>query len=463
MDADITAILAKTPLAEAAWLLWNEVLPDAALDDFYDRHRGSCYRRAFSFADLVYLVNDALCQHGGRARPTLDRHADSERRPASVQAFYGKLRRLPLALSEAFLAEGSDRLRPRLARQTHANAPTSLRDFRALVIDGKTFKYAAKRLGPVRGRAGRGLGGKGSWRWNSAPACSSASPSIPTATPTRPNSSPDSCRPSAAACPAPTCGSPTGSSATSPGSAGCAASGDHCVLRLHPKSTFAPDPLKPARAGTDRDGRAWTDAAGELRSQRQGAAAVRLVTLTRPGKEPLRIVTDLIDADRYPANDLLELYRRRWGVEEVFQEVSEVFHLRHLIGSHPQAIAFQAALCMMLYNLLQAIRGIVAEARDRRPPTVSTRQIFYDLHRELVVLHHPIPPDRLAEALRERAAATPDLRAYLLDRLRTAWQDRWTKCPPKKRHAIPAKHKRGTAGHFSIHKVLVENEEAKDV
>ena len=29
-----------------------------------------------------------------------------------------------------------------------------------MVIDGKTFKYAAKRLGPVRGRAGRGLGGK---------------------------------------------------------------------------------------------------------------------------------------------------------------------------------------------------------------------------------------------------------------------------------------------------------------
>ena len=385
------------------------------------------------------------------------------RRPASVQAFYGKLRRLPLALSEAFLAEGSDRLRPRLARQTHADAPTSLRDFRALVIDGKTFKYAAKRLGPVRGRAGRGLGGK-------ALVAMELGTGLLVGLAVDPDGHANEAKLVPRLLPAVRGRLPGANLWVADRQFGdlarvrrCAASGDHCVLRLHPKSTFAPDPLKPARAGTDRDGRAWTDAAGELRSQRQGAAAVRLVTLTRPGKEPLRIVTDLIDADRYPANDLLELYRRRWGVEEVFQEVSEVFHLRHLIGSHPQAIAFQAALCMMLYNLLQAIRGIVAEARDRRPPTVSTRQIFYDLHRELVVLHHPIPPDRLAEALRERAAATPDLRAYLLDRLRTAWQDRWTKCPPKKRHAIPAKHKRGTAGHFSIHKVLVENEEAKDV
>ena len=57
---------------------------------------------------------------------------------------------------------------------------------------------------------------------------------------------------------------------------------------------------------------------------------MRRITVYRDGQEPLEIITDLLDADRYPANDLLELYRQRWGIEQVFQKVSEVFHLTNL-------------------------------------------------------------------------------------------------------------------------------------
>jgi len=89
--------------------LFHQVLPDSTLHSIYDAHRGACYERAFSFANLVHLVNDSLCQHGGRAKQTLDRHARSGERPASEQAFYGKLRRMPIGLSEAFLAEATER------------------------------------------------------------------------------------------------------------------------------------------------------------------------------------------------------------------------------------------------------------------------------------------------------------------------------------------------------------------
>jgi hypothetical protein len=160
MDTEISGLLDKLPLAEATWLLWNKVLPDQSLNAFYDAHRGPCYERSFTFANLVYLVNDVLCQHGGRAQQTLERHADTEHCPASEQAFYGKLRRMPVALSEAFLATGSDLLRPWLSRRPYAEVPPSLRDFRVNVLDGKALKNAAKRLKPVRCCAGRGLGGK---------------------------------------------------------------------------------------------------------------------------------------------------------------------------------------------------------------------------------------------------------------------------------------------------------------
>ncbi|HEX3148260.1 MAG TPA: hypothetical protein VHR66_09250 [Gemmataceae bacterium] len=160
MDTDVRTVLDKVPLAEATWLLFNQVLPDDTLDAIVDRHRGACYQREFTFANLVHLVNDALCRHGGRAKQTLQRHAHSGECPASEQAFYGKLRQLPIPLSEALLIDATKLLRPWLARQPRVALPASLRALRVLAIDGKTLQHAAKRLKPVRGHAGRGLGGK---------------------------------------------------------------------------------------------------------------------------------------------------------------------------------------------------------------------------------------------------------------------------------------------------------------
>src|SRR5205085_5623175 len=110
MDTDVRTVLDKVPLAEATWLLFDQVFPDDTLNAIFDRHRGACYQREFTFANLVHLVNDALCQHGGRAKQTLDRHAGSGACPASAQAFYGKLRRMPIALSEALLTGGTNLL-----------------------------------------------------------------------------------------------------------------------------------------------------------------------------------------------------------------------------------------------------------------------------------------------------------------------------------------------------------------
>jgi DDE family transposase len=463
MDTEISGLLDKLPLAEATWLLWNKVLPDQSLNAFYDAHRGPCYERSFTFANLVYLVNDVLCQHGGRAQQTLERHADTEHCPASEQAFYGKLRRMPVALSEAFLATGSDLLRPWLSRRPYAEVPPSLRDFRVNVLDGKALKNAAKRLKPVRCCAGRGLGGKalvamelstGLLIGMTADADGHANEAklVPKLLPTIRDRLP---------------GLNLWMADQQFGDLAqvrrCTEQGDHCVLRLHPKSRFSPDTQQPVRRGVDRNDRAWIDEIGELHSTRQGTMTMRRITLQRGDDKPLQIITDLLDTQRYPANDLLELYRQRWGIEQVFQKVSEVFQLRHLIGSSPQAIIFQGALCMMLYNLLQVVRALLAETQDRPASTVSTFNVLYDLKGQLNTLHYLVGPDRLLEALRERAAAIKDLRTYLRSRLRQAWTDRWIKDPPKKRHTKPHKHKRGTGGHFSIHRALVENNRTNHV
>ncbi|HEX3147686.1 MAG TPA: hypothetical protein VHR66_06355 [Gemmataceae bacterium] len=86
-------------------------------------------------------------------------------------------------------------------------------------------------------------------------------------------------------------------------------------MRLQPKSQFVPDSQPPARHGVDAKGRAWVDEIGTLQITRQGGLTVRRITLTRDGDKPLVLVTDLLDGELYPANDLLELYRQRWGIE----------------------------------------------------------------------------------------------------------------------------------------------------
>jgi hypothetical protein len=463
MDANTSELLGKVPLAEATWLLWHKVLPDQTLNTMYAAHRGPCYERAFTFANLVHLVNDALCQHGGRAKQTLIRFDQTEECPASEQAFYGKLRRMPIALSEAFLAEGSNLLRPWLPKQPYAEAPPSLRNFRILVMDGKAFKHAAKRLKPVRAQAGRGLGGKALVAMELTTGLLVGMIADPDAHANEAKLVPQLLPSIRQQLPGINLWMADQQFGDLAQVRRCTEQDDHCVLRLHPKSRFNPDPQQPARQGADRLGRAWVDEIGILHSTRQGMMRTRRITLHRVGEKPLQIITDLLDAELYPANDLLELYRQRWGIEQVFQKVSEVFHLRHLIGSSPQAIIFQGALCMMLYNLLQVVRGIVADTQDRQASTISTFNLLYDLNRELIALHFLVPPDQLLAALRERAATITDLRAYLYERLRQAWTNRWIKSPAKKHHTKPIKHKRGTGGHFSIHRVLVESEKAKDV
>jgi Transposase DDE domain len=469
VDASLTYVLNQLPLAEASWLLWDQVLPEPALQAIYDSYRGATYERCFSFSQLVYLVNDALTRHRGRAHKTLAQHTDSQQCPASEPAFYGKLRRLPIPLSEGFLADGALRLRSWLPDQPHRQLPASLQAFRVLLMDGKTFKRAAKRLKPLQQRPGRPLGGKALVAVEPATglivgmaACADGHTNeaklVPQLLP--------QVRQRLAGANLWVADQGFGDLAQV---RRCTAGDDHCVLRLHPKSRFTPDPLQPARTGVDAQGRTWIEEIGQLHSTREGTKTMRRITLLRPGQKDLVLITDLLDTAAYPANDLLELYRVRWSIEVVFLTVSEVFHLKHLIGSHPQAIIFQASLCMMSYNVLQLLRGWAAQTQARATQEVSSHQLFDDLQHELIALYRLAKPDDLVAAVRERAATIVDLRAYLRQRLSAAWTPLWVKAPAKKRHLPKPKHKRGGAAHFSSHRVLEEykktrrEQKAKDV
>src|SRR5262249_50861998 len=154
--------------------------------------------------------------------------------------------------------------------------------------------------------------------------------------------------------------------------------------------------------GVNRLGQAYTQQWGWMGSEKDPRRRyVRRIVVERPGQQAVVVVTDLLDAQAYPAEDLLEVYLHRWQIENVFQQITEVFELQHLIGSAPNATVFQAALCLVIYNVLQVLRGYAAQASPE-PVTVnelSAEKIFLDLHEDLLALHRVLKGERFVGVL----------------------------------------------------------------
>ena len=142
------------------------------------------------------------------------------------------------------------------------------------------------------------------------------------------------------------------------------------------------------------------------------------------------------------------------GVERVFQQVTEVFHLQQLIGSTPQATVFQGAFCLLLYNLIQVVRAHVAVGRPAPCPaeSLSSEQIFTDLQRQLIALTELVPPAEVALLFPQRVTRE-DVTGRFSALLERAWEPHWIKAVNKKPRPKVAQIKQSGA-HTSVHKIL---------
>jgi hypothetical protein len=444
--------LARLPLAEAVLQVGAYLWDSAFLADFFRRHAAESYQRLITFDFFVGVVRDALLCHHGSLAATLDQAAEAGPLPASRQACYGKLRRVPLALSVAFLRELTERMDAVRPAVGPAPVAASLAAFRVVVLDGKKLKRVAKRLLPCRAAAGRVFGGKLLVAWDPGTGWAFALAADPDGEANECRLVPDLLsqvrqqRPQAARL---WVADRQFGDLVQTGR--FAQGGDRFVVRRNAKTGFTPDPGVPRRVGVDDAGQAVTEAWGWLGG---GAARryVRQITLERR-PEALLLVTDLTDAVAYPAAALLGLYRRRWGVEQVFQQVTEVFGLARFIGSTPEATVFQAAFCLTLYNLIQVVRGHLAAGRPGTGPVegVSTEKVFADVREELVALHKLVSVGVVA-ALVPRGLAAAAVRSRLAALLAAAWRPRYAKAVNKKPRPQVPKPKRSGA-HTSVYRL----------
>jgi len=80
---------------------------------------------------------------------------------------------------------------------------------------------------------------------------------------------------------------------------------------------------------------------------------VRELTVRTETGKILRIVTNDLDA---PADEIAELYKRRWQIELFFRWVKHALKIRHFFGTSENAVRIQIAVALIAYLLLMAHR-----------------------------------------------------------------------------------------------------------
>ncbi len=457
-------VLSRLPLAEAVLLLWQFLCDNESLENLFHRHRGRTYQKKISFPLMAQLIRDALLEPDGSGHKSFCRAQQDGSLEAVLSSTYDKLSRLPPALSEAFLAEGADRLRqvfpdPQMVILSDPS-PASLRGFEVLILDGKVVKRVPRRLKPARQRSGGLLGGKGL-------AALHLRTGLALALATDPDGEANDAKLVPALLPQVRCriGGPRLWLADrqfcdlTQTEAFTAEDGDHFLVRYHSKVHFCPDPARPAQPGQDSQGRAYVQEWGWLgREGNKKRRYVRRATLHRSGAEEVILVTDLLDEGSYPAEDLLTLYLARWGIERVFQQITEVFHLNRLIATTPQGTLFQLSFCLLLYDMIQVVRGYVAVGQGYRVEVISTELLFVDVTKQLVALNELVAAGRVVELLAE-ASAVVAVRRRLQQLLGSVWSDCWMKAPPKQHK--PLAHTKRKRDHTSVYRLLNAHRQSK--
>ena len=446
----------RIPLADATLRLLNFATEDAFLDEVFDRCRGRCFKRKLSFSTFVHLVADALIGHqAGSAHQTFLRARKEESLKTSVQAMYNRLATIPIRVSLGFFAAASARLNAVSVCQV-SSLPHSIADFRAISLDGKKLKYLPKRLKPLRGLKGNVLGGK-----------ILVAQDIATGQAIAIEADVD------------------GEAADNPLVPGAVAQGrallhpkpqlwvgdrgfcdfktlhllsegqDAFVVRYHKKCGFHADSSSPARTGKDDAQRDFREEWGWIgAADNPNRVRIRKITVTRPDGEPFVLLTSLMDADRYPAFDLLILYRLRWGIETMFQKVVQTFNLREMIGGTAEATIFQAVFCLLLYNITLIVRDYVAEGAERAPETVSLHLLYVDTVAELTAWMKVIGPLATLAVLQATVLTGPEeYQRYLRHILSDVWTDRLTKAKTTKRAAKKPPRAYLKGGHSSVDRI----------
>jgi hypothetical protein len=451
-------VLSRLPLADAVWRLLQFTMADDWLDDLWQRTRGQCYERVLKFSTLAHLVADALLQHGGSGHQAFERAEEDGQLPVAISSTFDKLRNLPTPLSEALLLEGTRRLQETLPEgppvEAFPLAPCWV-GHELFGADGKVIKHVKRLLKPLRGLQAGILGARASVALNLRTGMAvglighldgEAGEAELTAELLAEMAAAAGGKPWVTVLDRLYCNLKFPRRVLD--------AGGHFLIRYCSNTAFVPDPARPLREHRDTRGRRIVQEWGRLgKTEGSRALLVRRITLYLDSGKEISVVTDLLDEAAYPAEDLLETFHQRWGIETVFHQITDVFSLKHLIGSSPQAVLFQLSFCLLLYNALQVLRAYLAFHQGCEAKRISNEKLFYDLKRQMVSVNELVEQERWLDTLGAVPTAA-ELRDHLRENLHGVWSERWWKAPSSRGGGHKKLKTRVLGNHTSVYREL---------
>lgn len=118
----------------------------------------------------------------------------------------------------------------------------------------------------------------------------------------------------------------------------------------------------------------------------------------------LVVVTTLLDAERYLADEIALLYRRRWQAELNLRSLKVVLQMDHLRCKTPHRVRNEFYMHLVAYNLIRQAMAVAADRAGVEPWTVSFKGTLQTLGKLLPLLATKLPTDVWCDALLDALA-----------------------------------------------------------
>jgi hypothetical protein len=157
------------------------------------------------------------------------------------------------------------------------------------------------------------------------------------------------------------------------------------------------------------DAKEQTVAKSAISQARKRLGAARAIAYQRKGFRPSTLLTSLLDAARYPADELVALYHERWEIELGYDELkTHLLDRQEAIRSRtPEGVRQEIWGIALAYNLVRVERERAADEAGVPPNRISFVNALALIRNAWVSWStFPLAPGRIPEAFL-------DLRRYL--------------------------------------------------
>ena len=116
---------------------------------------------------------------------------------------------------------------------------------------------------------------------------------------------------------------------------------------------------------------------------------------------------------------------------------------------------FQAAFCLLLFNIMHLLRIHLSISHDLEPDATSMKNVFDDVRDEHTAMRVLIPSSHRLPPFTD-ALTAESTRHNLATLLNSVWQNHWLKAPKNHRHPPPPR-RRIPGGHTSVFRQIQQH------